>query len=781
MITITDIKSISKAADTLSEYNSQRNPMTLFPFQKKNLIYGCNGSGKTTISRIFSYLGTGTRPRALGENFDFEIILSDKTKLTRKSELTPVRDRVLVYNEDYIEENFDWLEGSASPLVGLGKEQIKAQQRLTEARKQVRDHAAVLSSAQSAQKDADKKEREHARKLGTQIETKAKFNRRSFEAPQVRAAYVDPVFDPEAILEEAKLKEQEQILEQTNPPEALELKWQGVEDISDEIEHDAVPLLGKTATHVPLPELDVHPGQEPWIKAGYDYHRGHEMTQCLLCSNPITLERYEALAAHFSEEAIKIDRAVAQYKKRFEAYRHSLINSTQLLPKRTEFADQLRSQFDPISEELSVLRSEGQSLLDTVIQWLDAKLATPTKSLSIETDEIVAQFRDWVTKLTNALNGLSALVSKHNEAASDFESLRTAAQQAVKCHYLAEAHPVHTELRDNLATTKDNLATATAEQERLTKEIAELEAAQREHAPAANRINEELAYFLRHKGITMEPVEGGYKLTRENGTPVVKLSEGEKSAITFCYFIISLEAHDSPLKDVIVVVDDPISSLDTGALTYMASLIREKLNGAGQLFVSTHNASFMMEMRKWMVPASLIREASEAKKKNEPEIPIPLFQLTLRADPDGSNRTAKLENMSTLIRDYEGEYHYLYSMVHHYAVGTSPTNDPFLLLPNAMRRVLETFISFRAPSSQNLKSGINAIKDEVPNVPTLMALERFADMESHGDNLAALTNPATQTIEEAHPAAVELMKFIEVVDPEHHKVMTRLCNRNPVI
>jgi len=70
--------------------------------------------------------------------------------------------------------------------------------------------------------------------------------------------------------------------------------------------------------------------------------------------------------------------------------------------------------------------------------------------------------------------------------------------------------------------------------------LSDLQAKMRDHALAASPINAAIASLLRHKEILIEPVEKGYLLKRADGTPVVRLSEGEKAAVTFCYFIATL-------------------------------------------------------------------------------------------------------------------------------------------------------------------------------------------------------------------------------------------------
>jgi wobble nucleotide-excising tRNase len=48
----------------------------------------------------------------------------------------------------------------------------------------------------------------------------------------------------------------------------------------------------------------------------------------------------------------------------------------------------------------------------------------------------------------------------------------------------------------------------------------------------------------------------------------------------------------------IVVIDDPVSSLDTKALNFACSLVRSRLENAGQVIILTHNLQCMNEFRK---------------------------------------------------------------------------------------------------------------------------------------------------------------------------------------
>lgn len=781
MPTISNIRSISNASDTLQKYIQETDAPQIFSFQKKNLIYGYNGSGKTTISRIFQYLGSGVTPLGLGTDFNFEIVLSNNKKIKRNSDLSELKDRILVYNEDYIEDNFNWNEGSASPILGLGKEQIENQQQLSDARRNSEAIAKRINTAKKTQSDSLKAYKDHSTKCAKEIGREANITRPSFTASSLQTEYSSRDFSTVKLLSDEEYSSFRKTASQKDPPEKISEITEYTEPAFDDVISQITSLLEETAKQARLAELDEHPLQEKWVETGYAYHDQNKLEQCLFCGETLSRERYEALANHFSEAVNDISKRASQMKDLMENIVQELKNLKQNLPRNNDFVETLRNEFDPVRLRLEELIVQGHGFAKIITQWLNAKLSAPASFLSVETEETIMEIKKWQNEFTIIMDSVSELIGKHNEIVGKFENHRMAAQNSIRDHLLARDYEEYKKLKNLQLADETALKEIEAEEVELTKLINTLETSMQDHASAAYDIDREVGFFLYHRGITMTPTENGYQLTRADGSPVVKLSEGEKTAITFCYFIITLPANNRDIKDLIVVVDDPISSLDTRALSYMSALVRDRLANVKQLFVLTHNISFMMEMRKWIVPKRTINNASEAKKERKREIPIPLYQLNLRCASDGKIRRATLENMSNLIRDYEGEYHYLYSIVFTYAEQDAPMAEPLLLLPNAIRKVLETFLAFKAPSTHNLKSAIEAIKAEIDNPPSFASLERFADIESHGDNISSLTEPAILTIEEAHPVAIELIKFIGVVDERHHKMMKKLCKNNPVI
>lgn len=119
-----------------------------------------------------------------------------------------------------------------------------------------------------------------------------------------------------------------------------------------------------------------------------------------------------------------------------------------------------------------------------------------------------------------------------------------------------------------------------------------------------------------------------YEVIRDGGVPVKKLSEGERNFIAFLYFYHLVRGSGkadadisgtngnlqdaTDTRDKIVVIDDPVSSMDSSTLFIVSSMIREMIsvchnniallnpdiggNYIKQIFILTHNAYFHREI-----------------------------------------------------------------------------------------------------------------------------------------------------------------------------------------
>ena len=126
------------------------------------------------------------------------------------------------------------------------------------------------------------------------------------------------------------------------------------------------------------------------------------------------------------------------------------------------------------------------------------------------------------------------------------------------------------------------------------------------------------------QGFSLEPkagVDHVYEVRRPDGSIADNLSEGEKNFIAFLYFyhlVYGSTSEEGETKDKIVVIDDPVSSMDSSSLFIVSTLVRQMIeicrnnadnrnrtvegNFIKQIFILTHNAYFHREVTYSYVP-----------------------------------------------------------------------------------------------------------------------------------------------------------------------------------
>ena len=144
--------------------------------------------------------------------------------------------------------------------------------------------------------------------------------------------------------------------------------------------------------------------------------------------------------------------------------------------------------------------------------------------------------------------------------------------------------------------------------EELKRQINEKESEVTSVVHTVNEINRILRLFgFKNFKLAESDQKGFYKIIRPNGEDAQEtLSEGEYTFITFLYFYQLIKGSTEKtgiISDRIVVIDDPISSLDSNVLFIVSNLVKqilkdcqEKRNGIKQVFVLTHNVYFHKEI-----------------------------------------------------------------------------------------------------------------------------------------------------------------------------------------
>ncbi len=242
------------------------------------------------------------------------------------------------------------------------------------------------------------------------------------------------------------------------------------------------------------------------------------------------------------------------------------------------------------------------------------------------------------------------------------------------------------------------------------------------------------------------------------------LSEGEKTTLAFAYFLskMSYEVGKENYKDYIVFMDDPISSIDEDRMFNTANMIYEEFETIKQMFISSHSFKFLRIMNNFL---------KFYNRKKKPE------QQEMNVYKARYNNGSEIINLPEEIAFFTTLYYSKLQLLIKYLENDSLTEDEKKSIPNAVRIVLESFLSFKFGYLKGNKYGITpgmrelfeAVKEEddatFENLVEVDGINksnwkdkldylfiRYTDMFSHG-------NPAAVVNDEPPTTDVELRKF----------------------
>ena len=570
--------------------------VTLSGLLKFNFIYGSNGSGKTTISRIIAD----------------ESIFSDCRLVWRGGiSLEP-----LVYNRDFVEKNFN----PSSELKGIFTLGEKDKDNLDKI-KDAKEKFNQLKRDGLKLKNTLVGEDENGGKKAELEELELDFEEKCWRIKQKHDYKLQGAFGGvrgKKAAFKAKL-----LAEATN--NSAELKN------LDELENRADTVFGETPlveSIIPLPnyesllslesdsilkkkvigkeDVDIAAmiqklSNSDWVKQGKVFYEVNNNV-CPFCQKPIESSFSDSLIDYFDEAFDKDEAAIklllTYYKTKSEGLQKSL---KVIVETPSKFLD---------TEKLKVEKELLDSKIGYNLQQIEKKQASSSQIIELDSLKYL------LVEIKNLIDSANKSIKEHNEMVSNLAQEKTILTAQV-WKFLLE-----NEIKGEIVTynsTKNGLQQAICklnaqiEQKRTEYkeqdlEIKKLEKNTTSIQPTIDGINDLLKSFG-FAGFSLAKSEQDrfYKIQRPDGADAKEtLSEGEKTFITFLYFYHLLKGSESETgmtTDRVVVFDDPVSSLDSDILFIVSSLIRgvfdEVKNNNGhikQIFVLTHNVYFHKEI-----------------------------------------------------------------------------------------------------------------------------------------------------------------------------------------
>ncbi|MDQ8180189.1 AAA family ATPase [Pelagicoccus sp. SDUM812005] len=705
-------------------------------FAKRNLIYGWNYSGKTTLSRLFQSLQFHDQPLPHPDG-QFRLMLDDGTYLTdaNRTPPTPVR----VFNREYIESNFQ-TEHTAPAVFIVGREFLEqtahlerilvAQEALNS---RIRERRDGIDTINRQLNDAGtERARSISQLLGVRDFNRAHLQERVRTVRDAPSAYLLPEERIQALVETNRSGEQFNRIE----PVSLSLP-----DLRVEIQQ-ARELLRRTASFDAIESLRENRELEAWVREGLGIH--DETNTCQFCGEEIQVERLEELRRHFSTASQELLLAINQGITRLK----SIDFATPSIHER-DFLQDLRND---ASQKLSGLNAWLQDAAE-IRQGLVAALENKTTALETPRtwDGDEGRFVEW----TVHLDPLNDCIGRHNQRIQDMGAVRREARTSIEQHFAA-SHFVDArvaESEERIANLERRVGHANRAKDRLERIENRIEAQVNRTERGVEEFTQLVSFLLKDNEIRVEPIaQNRFQLLRGR-VPASKLSDGEKTAIALAHFVTSLEGEGENLAGSIVYVDDPISSLDSNHIYAVSALIQERLEAAHQIFVSTHSSEFFSLLKaRWLKDREL-KDNSEG------------FYVVRSEDCEGS--FSNLVKLPNLLRKFSSEYQFIFHQLHSFANNPSPTEFEAYAAPNLLRRFLEAYLGFRKPHIAAWHKKLDLILD---SAESCREIHRLLDDASHLQRIGrALQEPAFIAITKAR--VNDVLLGLEEKDPEHYSSM----------
>ncbi|WP_258403295.1 AAA family ATPase [Pseudomonas aeruginosa] len=560
-------------------------------FGRYNLVYGWNGTGKSTLSNLFSCFEL----RSMVPRFStgqFSVVLEDGSTIT-ESTLHSSQLNIHVFNQRFVHENIDW-DKSVKSILLIAKEKIDDLQKLEKLKSELQSKKKAHDDKQSD----IKKQREALEKFLTNAAKKMKLGLQAIDTSDSYYLNYDrrKLFNfiqnnGETIIKAESVLPDERVIDLTNAAKPDQLP--SIAFASTAIEPDYFKkaagrirdLIGTTAVNQAIQRLTDNPEIREWVQAGLEIHKNHDSQSCEFCGSPFAQLRAEALAAHFSKEFTEFQSRLQNAATWIE----SQGAPANQFPASTEFYKELSAEAEKLQKDYATAAEKIDQQIDAWREALKAKITDPGKT-DIQISDVV---EDDVTNFNDILKSIVALVGKHNNKTSNFKSETSKSKVALELHFAAaevqEFDYAGSEKKCN--DLESEAKNDHKEIEKISLEVGAIEAALSNETVGAKEFNDILHRFIGRSELCLNfnQKKKGYEIIRNGvGEHDGNLSEGEKTAIAFVYFITKLKENGNNIKDTIVVVDDPVSSFDSNHLFHAYSFLRTQCTEAKQLILPSN-------------------------------------------------------------------------------------------------------------------------------------------------------------------------------------------------
>ena len=669
--------------------------LELFMKDAITVVYGRNGSGKTTIAHGIKQLAIAaeTEVDETKANHDTEFTVSADVAISND-----LRKQVFVFDEDFVNEHIRLRKNGIQTIVMIGEQveidrQIEAKQELLKEVERQIDELAFQRSQYDDTNNA-KSPGFHYNKLYDALRADNGWAEidREIRGNKVKSRVTDFLVELLLSMEEPAesyqelydrfLHEKDVYLKSLN---AEPITWEGIILDYPKTLDSLVELL---QTPVDRPELSE---REQRLLGFISTHPQQDISRmmdekwefCPLCLRNMTAHDHANLSATLTK---LLNRQADEYKEKLDDARRQYWPVVVNLPK---FSGNLyQDELQEVRRVLDELNVVTQRVRDT-IGWRSIKvyeiMEKPfPEEFMARYEKAVQNTERVVAKLILRVGSFNKMVSERNKQREMLlmENKKLARKQ------LASSLEMYRQAKDDSQKNSEQLAEKEREKENLQNDINDLKTQKERTDIALEYINDELSYvFYSNRKLQLEAsTDNSYRL-KVNGRNVTpnKISVGERNVLALCYFFARLYSDKSNREkyksECLIVVDDPVSSFDYGNRLGVMTLLRYQFNCI--LKGNPHSRILVMSHDLYSV-FDLVKIKDDVCGRSLDKDKEPRGYLALE---DHQLKPARMRS----------EYAILLKHVFAYAASQEqrdPDETQEMAIGNVMRRLLEGFASF---------------------------------------------------------------------------------------
>ena len=351
-------------------------------------------------------------------------------------------------------------------------------------------------------------------------------------------------------------------------------------------------------------------GATEWMRQGHEEYSHKAGEKCPYCGRdlPTDFEQIfiDSFDTRYQDNLRRLDAFLALYKQKA----NELYLPLQNLP--SEVYPQIDTKV--YTDKLAVLKAAIQSNIDII----KAKVEDPASTAALPDISPI------LDELADIIKGFNALIDANNAIVDAGPKKRNECTDLVFSLLAFRLKDVITSYQQSDTEMQKELEGLEAEIKKHTETLENIKAALKslrkntvETETAKDSINNML-FDSGMQGFSLQPKRGVdhvYEVRRPDGSIADNLSEGERNFIAFLYFyhlVYGSDSADGDTREKIVVIDDPVSSMDSGSLFIVSTLVRQMIevcrnnadnrnrtadgNFIKQIFILTHNAYFYREI-----------------------------------------------------------------------------------------------------------------------------------------------------------------------------------------